>query len=67
MTGCCIGKVRYKNPKLALVPAARHAIRSVTYSWGEITFRVYDGALITNETMIYMLRAAENEIIRGHE
>lgn len=65
MSGCRIGKVTLKNPKLAIIPKCKHSAHTVKYDWGEVTFRLYDGSNITNKTMIYMLRTLEREIIGG--
>lgn len=65
MTGCRIGKVTFKDKKIVPIPSSGHAVYVIDLGWGEVVFRCYDGAPIKIETLVYMLRAIEDEIIRG--
>lgn len=67
MTNCRIGKIKWKDRKLVSVPVNHDSVHTVKVGWGEITFRCYDGEQITNETIIYMLRAVEDIILRGDD
>lgn len=65
MTGCRIGKIKFKGDNIVLCPSSTHSVCKLDIGWGEVSFRCYDGEPITNETLVYMLRAIEDEIIRG--
>ena len=64
LTHSRIGKVRLKkNSNIAFFPQKIDNAKTYNLSWGEITFRMYDHHPITHETMMYMLRAAEDKIL----
>ena len=65
---CRIGKVTLKGgAELVVFPNDRLNYMTYNIGWGSITFRTFDSAVITRETMVYMLRAIENEIITGED
>ncbi len=65
---CRISKVRYKNgTELTILPPSTNNIRVFDIGWGSVTFRLYDDSNITNETMVYMMEAIKDTIIRGEE
>ncbi len=66
--GCKIGKVKLKNSncQLKVFPNDKSNVRVFRVGdWGEISFRMLNNTEIENETMIYMLRCAEQDMIHG--
>lgn len=65
--GCRIGKIRMKNggAEIRVIPTSNHSLMAIQYSWGEVTFRMYDGERIERRDALYLLRCAEEDILRG--
>ena len=52
--------------ELVIHPSSRDGVRTVGWDWGEVTFRQFnDGNKITRRDMLYMLRCAEDEVLKG--
>lgn len=67
MCGCRIGKIKMKNggAEIRIIPSSFDSTMTVEYEWGEVSFRIYDGAPIERRDALYLLRCAENDILRG--
>ena len=67
MSGCRIGKIRMKSggAEVRIIPSAMHSTLNVSYDFGEITFRMYDGQKITRGDALWLLRCAEDDLLRG--
>ena len=59
-------KIKGTDNYIELLPSLNHKVAKINFSWGEINFRAYDGGSMTRETLIYMLRAAEDTLLRGN-
>ena len=63
---CKIGKVTLKGgATLKVFPNDMRNYVVYKLGWGEVTFRTYDEQTITRETVIFMLRALEDDVLRG--
>ena len=69
MSGCRIGRVKFKSGgEVRLLPISAGKFRRVRLGeWGEVTFRMFDGTDIENQTMNYMLDMAKHEIMYGED
>lgn len=67
MSGCRIGKIIMKKggTEIRLLPSSFHSTMRISFSWGEVYFRIYDGAPIERRDALYLLRCAEDSILRG--
>lgn len=67
-SGCRIGRVKMKNggADIHIHPCCNDTTLTVKFSWGEVVFRQYDDKEpINRRDALYMLRAAEDNILRG--
>lgn len=63
-----IGRVKCKNggADLTIHPCCNDTTLTISYEWGEVIFRQYnDKRPIDRRDALYMLRAAEDSILRG--
>lgn len=69
MTGCRIGKVKFKSgAELRILPPSQKSTREISFSWGRI-FLEYDDPLeprdMERKTALYMLEAAKQKLVSG--
>ena len=65
-THCKIGKVTLKGgAELIVFPNNKENFATFDLGWGSVTFRLPNQDYIHDETLIYMLRMIENEILNG--
>lgn len=68
MTGCRIGKVRFKNgTELRVFPAERSNVSRVDLGWGEVVFRAYDADKLVARDLTYMCDAAKLIVLEDVE
>lgn len=67
MSGCRVGWVTLKDggTKVRVIESSNHGIMTIKYSWGEVSFRIYDDQKIERRDALYLLRCAEENILRG--
>jgi len=61
---CKIGKVTLKGgAELVVFPNNKENYVTFGLGWGEVTFRIYDDDILQDQTILFMLRMVEHDLI----